>query len=249
MTVHRFYVPDVEAGAGTVRLPTDQSRQLSKVLRSRPGDAVVLFDGAGNEYAGVLESFEDNRWSVTVSGVSRPDREPAVEITVGLSLIRNERFDMAVQKLTEIGVSGIVPILAERSMISYKDEPTWLKRRERLMRIVIEAAEQSERTTLTSIEHPQTVEQFFDGRSGQMVFALVERQSAQHLSAFEPSVGRLALMIGPEGGWTGAEIQLIEQRATGVSLGSLILRTETAAIAAASYVVLASRRRDGSGHE
>lgn len=244
MTRHRFYVPEIDREAGAAELSEGQSRQVSRVLRLRQGETVSVFDGSGTEFEAVLASEQGRNWLLDLVEEHAPDREPGLLLTVGLSAIRNERFDLAIQKLTELGVAAIAPIAAERSVISYVDARIWEKRRARIQRIIVEAAEQSERTTLPTLHDPLTVSEFLDQFTGIETFALAERQSTNHISAIRPGGSRASLLVGPEGGWTMSERDLIQQQATEVSLGKLILRTETAAIAAASYALWSAE--DGS---
>jgi len=245
MTVHRFFVPDFDRQQGEGALSDDQSRQVSRVLRLRAGDSICVFDGSGSEFDATLIDEGRRTWHFELGPERRPEREPVLQLTVGLAIIRNERFDLAVQKLTELGVSAIVPVAAERCVISYGDARNWEKRRARLQRIVVEAAEQSERTTLPTIHAPQSVNEFLRHSTGMDTLALVERRTHNHISHFTPPGDRLSLLVGPEGGWTPDELAIVERQARGVSLGALILRSETAAIAGASYLLLAAGRSAG----
>lgn len=240
MTIHRFHVPDLDRTGGMGRLTVDQSRQVSRVLRLHPGETICVFDGGGSEFEATLVEKSDRQWVIELGEERWPQREPRLRLTVGLALLRNERFDMALQKLTEMGVASIIPVAAERCVLSYADARSWEKRRARMHRIIVEAAEQSERTTLPELHSPQAVDEFLMHSTGMETFALVERQTTAHITSIEPRDGELALLIGPEGGWTDAEIAQIKQSAHCVSLGRLILRAETAAIAGAGYVLLSA---------
>ena len=249
MTIHRFYVSNLDADSPSSKLDADQSRQVSRVLRLRQGDEVVVFGGDGLERTAVLDELVERRWRIRLGPACRPCREPSRKIHVGLAAIRNERFDMAVQKLTELGVAGIVPIAAERCVISYGDRAVWEKRRARMQRIAVEAAEQSERTTVPEISDPLPMMDFLKQAELSETCALVERRTADHISQYRPSGRHLGLLIGPEGGWTGAEAEAIADRATPVTLGPLILRSETAAIAAASYLIFSSPTPETVQHD
>jgi 16S rRNA (uracil1498-N3)-methyltransferase len=239
--VYRLYVDaDLQPGA-TGRLGRDQERQVRTVLRLRSGDPLTLFNGTGDEATAQLA---DGR-QFDVQRVSWPQREPSLRLTVGLAHLRGDRFEIAVQKLTEIGVGRIVPLRAERSVVSFPDARAWQKRRVRLSRIAQEAAEQSERVTLPEIADPVTVTQFLERE--QDIAALVERADGMSLAVLPPFES-LTLMVGPEGGWSDAETQAIAASADyAVSLGSLILRAETAAIVAAGALIQRSWTRDTQG--
>lgn len=246
MTVHRFYILDRLSPNASGRLSAEQARQAGKVLRLRPGDEIVVFDGTGSEYTGTLAEADRDGWEFATDEGRWPEREPRLRLTVGIALIRNERFELAVQKLTELGVTRIVPLAAERSVISYSDARRWHNRRARLERIVIEAAEQSERVTLPDLDAPLTVSEFL-GRNAEMdIIALVERTGTTPLGAIRPG-GQVALMIGPEGGWAPREVEQIGAAgATLANMGALILRAETAAIVAAGHLIIASATEGSS---
>jgi 16S rRNA (uracil1498-N3)-methyltransferase len=238
MTTHRFYVREPLESGGVGRLRGDQARQARRVLRLWRGAEIVVFDGTGHEYLARLEEPERDSWAFSIGDATRPEREPALRLIVGLAVLRNERFDMAIQKLTELGVAGIVPLMTERSMISYDDALAWEKRRTRLERITIEAAEQSERTTLPELHEPLNPAEFLEHHQEADIIALVERTSSAHLAELRPT-SPAALLIGPEGGWAETELDAFARHAaTTASLGALILRAETAAIVGAGLLLL-----------
>lgn len=240
MTIHRFYIAEALAPGSRGQLGPEQARQARKVLRLRPGDAISVFDGSGREYTATLGEPERDAWEFTTGEIRQPEREPSLRLIVGLAMIRNERFELAVQKLTELGVAGIVPLITERGVISYGDARRWQNRRARLERIVIEAAEQSERVTLPDLGAPLTVSEFLGQFAEVGIIALVERTGTTPLGAIRPT-GEAVLMVGPEGGWTPQEIeQIAASGATLASMGNLILRAETAAIVGAGYLIVAS---------
>lgn len=234
VTTPRFYVREPIGLLDRVELDEEQTKKLRRVLRARPGDRLTLFDGSGLEVSGPLKGFEGSNAIVEIDERSHPTREPGVDLTVGMALIKADRFELAVQKLTEVGASRIVPIEAERSVIVLRDERAWERRRIRIERIIADAAEQSERVTLPQLCDPMPLEDFLTDFDA---IVLVERLDARPLTA--ASLGsKAAIAIGPEGGWSERERELIESRAKSqVTLGSLILRSETAAIVAAGALV------------
>lgn len=234
MTLQRFWVDASIAHGDQGTLTADQARQVSRVLRLATGDEIVLLNGTGIEARAALTAVDRDRVAWQVVACSRPDREPPLRLTVALALLRGERFDLAIQKLTELGVARIVPLAAERCVVSFDVAREWPKRRERWARIAREAAEQSERVTLPELEPPLSPAAFFQREP---VIAFVERADATPLAAVPPAEA-LALAIGPEGGWSPAELATIARHAAGAaSLGRLILRAETAAIVAAGSLI------------
>jgi 16S rRNA (uracil1498-N3)-methyltransferase len=233
MPYPRFYVQDDLTVGGTGTLSADQTRQARSILRLGTDSYVVLFNGTGVEAFARLTTAKQSGAAWEVERVERPDRTPPIHLTVGLALLRGERFEIALQKLTEVGVRRIVPLEAERNVVFF-DVRAWPKKLERFQRIVQEAAEQSERVELPGIDPPTPLPVFL---RSQPVIALVERGQYPSLAGV-PLRPEMALAIGPEGGWAGRELAAIERDAAGTaSMGRLILRAETAAIVAAGTIV------------
>jgi 16S rRNA (uracil1498-N3)-methyltransferase len=195
---------------------------------------LMLFDGTGVEATARIVTLASDGLTYEVTSLNQPDREPPLRLTVGLALLKGDRFEVAVQKLTELGVARIAPLLTERSVVSFDDARGWQKRSERYQRIAREAAEQSERVTLPVIAEPATLADFL---RQQPVIALLERAESAPVATLAP--GReAAIAVGPEGGWSIEEQELIAREAAGTaSLGQLILRAETAAIVAAGTLI------------
>src|SRR4051812_23439651 len=187
---------------------------LLRVLRLRAGEAVTVSDGRGGWRP--CRFGDDGAVEVTGPVVTEP--EPAPSLTVGFALVKGERPEWVVQKLTEIGVDRIVPFVAERSVVRWDDEKAE-RNHERFITIAREAAMQSRRAWLPVVDPIAT----FATLAGQPGATLADRTGAP------PTLQRPVVLIGPEGGWSEAE------RARGlptVGLGPTVLRAETAAIVA-----------------
>lgn len=234
MATPRFYVPDALAPGSEGVLDAGQSRQARSVLRLSAGDLLTLFNGTGIEATARVVTPAKSGVPFIVESVDSPEREPPVSLTVGLAVLKGDRFEVALQKLTELGVSRIVPLLTERSVVSFDDARGWLKRAERYARISREAAEQSERVILPEIAKPTALAEFLHQ---QPVIVLLERAASVPIGDIAPGEAA-AIAVGPEGGWSEREQQLIAETAAGTaSLGRLILRAETAAIVAVGTLI------------
>ena len=201
---------------GAPELFDDDRRHFERVLRIRPGEEVSVSDGAGRwrlcRFGDTLEPADE----------IRADDRPAPIITVALALTKGERFDWAVQKLTEVGADVIVPMLAARSVVRW-DGGKEAQHVERLRRIAHQAAMQSRRTWLPAVEHVRP----FAELAARPTAALAERGGSA------PSLARPVLLVGPEGGWSEEERAAVAAR---VGLGPHVLRAETAAVAAATLL-------------
>ncbi len=203
----------------------DQDRHhLDRVLRLRPGQVVTVSDGAGAWRACAWAG--SGRLDPT-GEVVRP-APPAPALTVGFALTKGERPEWVVQKLTELGVDRLIPLVAARSVVRPGDEAVG-RRLERWERVAREAAMQSRRTTLPRLEAPAPVPE--------VVAELGRGVALAEPGGDAPSLDRPAVLIGPEGGWSSDELALGVPL---VDLGPGVLRAETAAVAAA--VVLGALR-------
>lgn len=234
MSTNRFFVSESEFEGDLVRLSAEQAHQVCHVLRLKAGDAIVVLDGAGNEYDVTLTTARGRQVSGRIVQKRDATGEPAVEIALFQSLLTREKFEWVLQKGTEVGVSRFVPIQTERTLLRARHiDP---KKMVRWQRIVVEAAEQSHRSRVPQIEEAIAWTQAIS-QLGSFDPALIASTSGdtvplkQALRYDGKTPSSIALLIGPEGGFSDAETaQARDSGAVAVTLGPRILRTETAAI-------------------
>lgn len=223
--MHRFYVPD--AAGERVKPGRAQLHQLRHVLRLRDGDQVAVFDGRGQEWLAQLAGD-------ALELLNPVDRcvEPQTQLTLYQATIKPARFEMVLQKGTELGVSRFVPFTAERSGAAGERAVRWRA-------IAVEAAEQSGRQVVPEIAPVLSFEEAIaDATSRGVPFMPWEGADRPKLSSVHRPCRQLALLIGPEGGFTESEVERARARgAVTVSLGRRILRSETAAIVAAALLL------------
>lgn len=223
MRLPRVHCP---LGEGEIVVEGEEAHHLARVLRIRVGERFVAFDGTGVEAEAEVLSVGP-QVHARVLGTRRPDVEAPRDVTLYLALVKGERFDWAVEKATELGVARIVPLETERTEVRDPGEA----RRKRWQRLAASAAAQSGRVRVPEVAAPE-----------KLPLALADAPRPAVLLA--PGGGAFpahpsALFIGPEGGFTEAEVEAA--RASGVQpvgLGPRILRVETAALAALSLVLL-----------
>lgn len=222
MTLHRFFVAPGEAAGDRFVLPASIARQVRTVLRLRDGERIVLLTGDGAEAFCRLEG------EACVVEERRPAAgEPSHRLTVVQALLKGDALEEVVQHATEIGVAGFRLVVSERC-VAREISPRKL---ERLRAIVRESAEQSERGILPPIEPPVPLDDVLQRNS----VMLVERLGSSRLAAMPPPA---AIIIGPEGGFSQAEVKAAGDAAVGMAwLGPRILRSETVAIAAAAVIL------------
>ncbi len=207
--------------AGPVLAPED-AHHLGRVLRMRPGDPLTVGDGAGAFRTAVLGADA----SVEPTGEVRTAPRPAPEITVGFALVKGDKPELVVQKLTELGVDRIVPFRADRSVVRW-DEAKAAKAVERLRAVAASAAAQCHRPHLPQVADVTSLDALLDPGAQMGPVAVADRTGAP------PSLSWPAILVGPEGGWSDRERALPVAR---VALGGHVLRAETAAVTAGALL-------------
>jgi 16S rRNA (uracil1498-N3)-methyltransferase len=209
----------------------DAAHHLGRVLRAQAGQLYELSDGQ-KVWLGRISSIARDRVEFALVE-ELPANRPAVDVTLLLAVVKFDVFEWAIEKATELGVSTIVPLATSRSEKALLTAAA--KRAERWKKILAEASQQSRRVSVPFLEAVTRPEQYFAQHKADLRLLLSERQDARPmrevLEGQKPS--RAVIAIGPEGGWTDKELESADHFGfKHVSLGKLILRTETAVIAA-----------------
>ena len=239
MTPRIFSATPLTSGSDIVLDPV-ASRHLREALRLTAGDALLLFDGRGGEYAAELLTVTRQQVLARIGAQREVDRESPLAITLAQGISRGERMDYTLQKAVELGVARVVPLSTERSTVRL-DEARTARRLEHWTGILRHACEQSGRTRLPTLLPPLKVDAYA-AREMAALRLLLDPQADTSLSTL-PLAASVALAIGPEGGFSTHERAVLA--AAGfrpVRLGPRILRTETAALVALS--ILQSRAGD-----
>ncbi|MCC6175497.1 MAG: 16S rRNA (uracil(1498)-N(3))-methyltransferase [Chloroflexi bacterium] len=230
---HRFFVAPGLLNGDAVTLAGPLAHQMARVLRLQTGDRVMLVDGTGNEAIVRLEAVSGQAVSGHMES-RRPSRpEPGLRVVLYQALVLREKFEVVLQKGTEVGVSTFVPVWCERSIVS-KSDAIDERRLERWRRIVTEAAEQSERGTIPAVEPPLPFQAALTHAlaSGPTLIAWERERTRSLRAALRDTLPRgstLSIFVGPEGGFSNLEIDAARDAgAIAASLGPRILRTETA---------------------
>ena len=238
--MHRFFVPPECIDGDEVVVTGPVARQLAMVLRAAPGDRIALLDDTGAEYFVTLSRVGPREAAGAVTGRA-VDAEPPPPIALYQALLKADRFEQALQKCTELGVSRFVPMVTERC-VPRVDAKWAANRYPRWRRIVTEAAEQSGRRRIPALEAAVSLEAACDGAEGVRLIPWEgERVTGIRAALRAAGPGALrdgvSVFVGPEGGLTEAEIAYAASRGVEpVSLGPRVLRSETAAMAAVAAV-------------
>ncbi len=230
MTRRRFYAPPSAFRAQTVTLAADEARHLREVLRLKTGDEVYVFNGVGREFRCTVSSARRDWAELRIEAELEPAKpESPLQLTLCVALLKGEKFDLVVQKATELGVTKVVPLVTRYADIHLRDEADATKRVARWQRIALEAAKQSGRAFVPEISVPVAFAAMLANAKDDLRVMFSERGGGA-LSSLAPSHSVTAL-VGSEGGWSDEELE--QARADNfhiVTLGGRILRAETAAI-------------------
>src|SRR3984893_15082924 len=157
MSRRRFYAPVAAFSADHVTLSADEARHLRDVLRLGSGDEIYIFDGEGREFQCVIEESRRDLASLRVIEEVSPARpESPLDLTLAIALLKGEKFDLVIQKATELGVKRIVPLTTERADVRLRDSDDAKKRVARWQRIALEAAKQTGRACVPEVTAPLT---------------------------------------------------------------------------------------------
>ncbi len=233
MRVPRFYLPTPLAIDATTPLGDTAFKHAVRVLRLKPGAALILFDGEGGVFAATLaEVGKRDAWARVTEALSG-DVESPLRVTLAQGISRGERMDYTLQKAVELGVVAIQPLFAEHGGVALVGER--LARKIQHWRgIVVGACEQCGRNRLPELREPMALADWLTGlRRESGLRLLLDPLAERGLRGLEPPSGEMTLLIGPEAGLSPAEIAgALQAGFTGVRLGPRILRTETAGVAA-----------------
>ncbi|MBA2705880.1 MAG: 16S rRNA (uracil(1498)-N(3))-methyltransferase [Blastocatellia bacterium] len=240
MTRRRFYAAPTafDHKHNTVTLVADEVRHLREVLRLKAGDEVYVFNGEGKEFLGRIEESRRDTALLRIIREIEPARpDSPLQLTLALALLKGEKFDLVVQKATELGVIRIVPVITKHADIRLRDESDAAKRVTRWQRIAMEAAKQSGRAVVPEVAGAVTFASLIQSAGkdeGGTCLMFSERDGEPLLRTTEliaPN-SKLTALVGSEGGWSDEEIAAARAAAWNVvTLGGRTLRAETAAIA------------------
>jgi len=226
----RFFVDQVHSGKAEIQ--GEEARHLTRVLRVEPGQRYEISDNQ-NVYLAEIETARKEHVVFRTLEKIEPPPHPA-DVTLCAALVKFDHFEWMIEKATELGVTEIVPVEAVRTEKGLLHAAH--QRVERWRRIALEASQQSRRAILPQIQEPEKLAGVLK-RNLPLKLALDEEGGAPLVSALKKSVPHGAVLVGPEGGWTEEErSEFLALGWTQISLGPLILRAETAAIAALAVI-------------
>lgn len=241
MTRRRFYAPPAAFADDhrSVTLDAGEARHLRNVLRLRVGDEVRVFDGEGKEYRGLVNEIATSSAQVElVQEVESASPESPLYLTLAVALLKGEKFDLVVQKATELGMRRLIPVITTRADVKIKSRDDAVRKIARWQRIALESTKQCGRARMMKIEEPALFTDLIQDAEGlRLMFSEREGEPLEIELSTKQFPAALTAIVGSEGGWTDEEIA--QARAAGwrvVTLGGRTLRAETAAVAVAALL-------------
>ena len=236
--MNRFYVP-FHAGLKNLWIDSSESHHIIHVKRLKIGDNIIVFNGTGDEFEAEIEDIEDNRVKVRINQQRTISKENIVEIDIAFAIPKGKRSHLLIQKCTELGVHKLIPINYARSVVKLKDDCS--VKIEKWQKIAIEASKQCGRNTITEIGNVVDFDNILNTSDSYdlPLFACSQSDSDNLKNTLQehPKPNNILSFIGPEGGFTTNEIEMAKRAGCKfVSLGSPILRIETAAIAVSAIL-------------
>lgn len=242
--MHKFFTPEEYISDKKAKIIGDDVKHIYKVLRLDSGDKVIINNCNGTEFLGIIDSISKTEVLVNIIEKLYINNESNIKISLFQGMPKAQKMDLIVQKGTELGMQDFIPVITERVDVKLKGD---FKKIDRLNRIALEAAKQSKRTIIPRVLDVVDFNYVIDNMNDYDLF-LVPYENAENYGikalvrdletkGIKEKVEKVAILIGPEGGFTEEEINTLKDKgAYIITLGSRILRTETAGFTAASLI-------------
>ena len=215
-------------------LPSDAAHHVVTVLRMGAGRPLVLFNGRGSEFCAVIVEASKKNVCVEIKEENKISRESPLMTELAIGISRGDRLDWVLQKATELGVTRIVPLFTERTEVKLSKERL-KKKQEQWHKICVTACEQCQRNLLPYVAEAQSLVDYLSDSSADQKYVLHHR--SQKKLSINQRTSSVALLVGPEGGLSDAEIELAQLHGfEPLTLGPRVMRTETAPLAALSLM-------------
>jgi 16S rRNA (uracil1498-N3)-methyltransferase len=234
-TMHRFFIKQDDITNDKIMIENEDVQHISKVLRLKEGENIILCDQKGTDYNVVIESISKQIVKTTIISKEPSKGEPTIDVVLYQGIPKSTKMDLIIQKCTEMGITRVVPVFTNRTIVKLESEKDEAKKVARWTKIAEEAAKQSARGIVPHIEMPMNLEKaLMDSRK--LDITLIPYELERDMSVKAALQGKIAksvgFFVGPEGGFDTSEIDRAKQNnVTPVTLGSRIMRTETAGFA------------------
>lgn len=231
--IPRIFSPQPLQCGEQVQLEEQASNHISRVLRMREGRALTIFNGKGGEYQATITTVNKKSVSIQLTDFNADDHQSPLNTELAIAISKGDRMEWVIQKATELGIHKITPLQSENSQVKLNAE-RMQKKQKQWQQIAISACEQCGRNQIPEVTAITPINDWLQQCNADKKWVLHHR-STEVLSGKKPA--SVALLIGPEGGLSGTEIeQAITHNFKALTLGPRVLRTETAPLAALSIL-------------
>ncbi|MGC1854026.1 MAG: 16S rRNA (uracil(1498)-N(3))-methyltransferase [Candidatus Aquirickettsiella sp.] len=234
MRLTRIYQPQALNAGQIVNLSKEAAGHLIRVLRLQVGDECIVFNGKAGEFHAIIIGINKSRVTIKLGEFDAVSRESSLQITLAQAVLRSDKMDYMLQKAIELGVTRFIPLLTAHSTLKLAPE-RWQKRCLHWQGVMLAACEQSGRTRLPKLENPMTFDVATTAiKADQRI--ILQPGAKQNINSL-PYCQRVALLVGPEGGWSENELKCARVADyMPLQMGPRVLRAETAGLAAVSIV-------------
>lgn len=240
----RFFVNKaaVDESAGRITIVGDDVNHIKNVLRMAPGESIILCDCEGRDYYSKIDTISKDMVVALIEDSVESITEPHVYITLFQGIPKSDKMDFIIQKSVELGVNRIVPVITERTVVKFDNSKDMDNKRTRWQRICLEAAKQCNRGIIPEITLPlKFSEAIKASKTADISILPYEKETCKGIKSLlcsNKNIKTASVFIGPEGGFSEKEVmQAAEAGVQSVTLGSRILRTETAGIAVLAIIM------------
>lgn len=247
--MHRFFVnpSQVNLMKNQIVIKGEDLKHISKVLRLKNGDVVEVCDGLNSEYISKIESINKEDVMLSIIDKKNSTKEPPIQVVLYQGIPKSTKMDLIIQKATELGITNIVPVEMERTIVKFKSDKDKNKKIDRWQKISIEAAKQSKRGILPTVQPPfnfiDAIEHSKMNDINILPYENEDNKGFRHIinslsKETRDSIKKIGIWIGPEGGFDKSEIdKALKNNLHLITLGPRILRTETAGFTILSIVM------------
>ena len=238
-----FFVKNEQIEDNKIVILKEDANHIKNVLRYKIGDELEICDENENRYNTKISKFEENRLILDILNISDKNTEPNIKVTLFQCMPKADKMELIIQKCTELGINDIIPVISERVVVKL-DEKNEMKKLERWQKIAKEAATQSGRQIIPKIEKSINLKNIIEKLSKYDIVILLYECEKKHmlkdvLKNCNKNVKNVAIIVGPEGGFSENDVKILDNcnNLEKVSLGSRILRTETASFVALAIAI------------
>ena len=242
-TISTFYVKNNQVNSETISILGDDVKHIRNVLRHKIDDELEVCDESGVRYLTKIKDFLESEVLLEILGQTEKNTEMPIKIDLYQGLPKSDKMDLIVQKTTELGISNVIPVITDRVIVKL-EKGNENKKIERWNKIAAEAAKQSGRQRIPNVENVVNLEKIVENLSKYDIVIVpfeCEKDSTLKniLKNVKNKIENIAVVIGPEGGFSEKDIETLEKapNVVKVSLGKRILRTETAGLATVAMLL------------